>query len=104
MKRTALVTAICFFLLSSILPTIAGAQRSSSPVSSDSCAALVRVNLKDAPGGPAIVTDSRIVDVPGGISRTVSYPSGYSPAYPSGYSDGTSHRSSEIRQYCDVSG
>ena len=87
-----------------LLPAVTGAQNSSPGVSSDSCAALVRLNLTDVPGGPAIVTSARIVDVPGGVSRTVSYPSGYSPAYPSGYSDGTSHRASEIHQYCDVTG
>jgi len=87
-----------------LLPAVAGAQNSAVDVSSDSCVALVQLNLTDAPGGPAIVTSARIVDVPGGISRTVSYPSGYSPAYPSGYSDGTSHRSSEIQQYCEVAG
>jgi Tannase and feruloyl esterase len=54
------------------------------------------LNLTEAQGGPARVNSARIVDVPGGIRRTESYPSGYS--------DGTSHRSSEIRQYCDVAG
>ena len=56
----------------------------------------MRLNLTDAPGGPALVTSARTVDAPGGIRRTESYPSGYS--------DGTSHRSSELRQYCDVTG
>jgi hypothetical protein len=87
-----------------LLPAVAGAQNSSSGVSSDSCAVLVGLNLTDAPGGPAIVTSARMVDVPGGIRRTTSDPNGYSPEYPSGYSDGTSHRSSEIQQYCDVAG
>jgi feruloyl esterase len=56
----------------------------------------MRLNLTDAQGGPALVTSARIVDAPAGIRRTESYPSGYS--------DGTSHRSSEVRQYCDVTG
>jgi feruloyl esterase len=43
-----------------------------------------------------MITSARIVDAPAGIRRTESYPSGYS--------DGTSHRSSEVRQYCDVTG
>lgn len=38
----------------------------------------------------------RIVDAPGGIRRA--------ELYASGYSVGTSHRSSEVRQYCDVTG
>lgn len=87
-----------------LLPAVAGAQNSSSTVSMDSCAALERLDLTDAPGGPAIVTSARMVDVPGGVRRTTSYPSGYSPEYPSGYSDGASHRSSEVQQYCEVAG
>ncbi len=82
--------------LSLIVPAIAGAQSSSAASTQDSCAALMRLNLTDAQGGPALVTSSRIVDVPGGILRTESYPSGYS--------DGISYRSSDIRQYCDVTG
>jgi feruloyl esterase len=56
----------------------------------------MRLNLADSPAGPALVTSARVVDVPGGLRRTETYPSGYS--------DGTSHRTSEIRQYCDVTG
>ena len=82
--------------LSLVLPAIAGAQSSSPASTEDSCAALIRLDLTQTPGGPALVTSSRIVDVPGGIRRTESYPSGYS--------DGTSYRSSEVRQYCDVTG
>jgi hypothetical protein len=79
------------------LPAIAGAQSSYAGSTQDSCAALIRLNLNnDAQGGPAVVSSARIVDVPGGIRRTDSYPSGYS--------DGISHRSSEVRQYCDVTG
>ena len=78
-----------------VLPAIAGAQ-SSSTAGADTCAALMRLPLTDALGGPARITSARIVDVPGGIRRTESYPSGYA--------DGISHRSSEIRQYCDVTG
>ncbi|HEV2133932.1 MAG TPA: tannase/feruloyl esterase family alpha/beta hydrolase [Terracidiphilus sp.] len=104
MKRAVLFEGRWAFFCVLLLPAVAGAQNSSSTVSVDSCAALERLNLTDVPGGPAIVTSARMVDVPGGIRRTTSYPSGYTPEYPSGYSDGTSHRSSEIRQYCDVAG
>lgn len=95
MKRTVLLNVawapLCF-----VLPVIAGAQGSSEGASSDSCLALMSVNLADAQGGPAIVSSARIVDVPDGVRRR--------DPYPSGFSDGTSHRSSEIRQYCDVTG
>jgi hypothetical protein len=79
-----------------ILPAIAGAQTSYSASTQDGCAALIRLNLKDAQCGPALVTSARMMDVPGGIRRTESYPSGYS--------DGISHRWSEVWQYCDVTG
>ena len=82
--------------LTLILPAIAGAQGTSAASTQDGCAELMRVNLTDALGGPALVASARLVDVPGGVRRTESYPSGYS--------DGTSYRSSEIRQYCDVTG
>ena len=94
MKRTLLVS-LSWMLLYLVLSTIAEAQGSAADISQD-CAALIHLNLTDVQGGPAIVTFARIVDVPGGVRRTDSYPSGYS--------DGISHRSSEIRQYCDVSG
>jgi Tannase and feruloyl esterase len=79
-----------------ILPAIAGAQTSSAASTPDTCTALMRLNLTDVQGGPARVTSARVVDVPSGIRRIESYPSGYS--------DGASHLSSEVRQYCDVTG
>src|ERR1700692_3649590 len=95
MKKVVLHYVACV-LLCLVLPAIVEAQNSSKDMSSDSCAALMHLNLTDAQGGPAIVISSHIVDVPDGIHRT--------DPYPSGYSDGASHRSSEIRQYCDVTG
>lgn len=79
-----------------LLPVIAGAQSSSAGRTSDSCAALMHLNLTDAQGGPALISSARAVDVPGRVRRT--------DLYPSGYSDGTSHRSSNIRRYCDITG
>jgi hypothetical protein len=79
-----------------ILPPFAGAQNASSGSAADSCAALMRLDLTDAQGGPARVTSSRIVDAPDSLRRTDSYPSGYS--------NGTSHRTGKVRQYCDVTG
>jgi hypothetical protein len=90
------ISIVCVSLCHSI-QTPAGLYKKASKVElKDSCAALMRLNLTDAQGGPAIVSSAHIVDVPDGIHRTDSYPSGFS--------DGVSHRSSEIRQYCDVTG
>ena len=66
------------------------------PGDAQTCAALTRLDLKDAPGGPALVVSARLVDVPGGIRRTDSYPSGYGNV-----ADQTPSR---IQQYCDVTG
>ena len=91
-KRARLPFRVAWTAVCLILPITARAQSSSS----DSCAALMRLNLMDVQGGPAHVISARVVDVPDGVQRT--------NPYPSGYSDGTSHRSSKIRQYCDVTG
>jgi len=95
MKRAVLPFVRCVSLCL-VLPAMGQAQNSTKTLNSDSCAALMRLSLTDASGGPAIVTSAHIADVPVGIRRTDSYPSGLS--------DGISHRSSEIRQYCDVTG
>jgi hypothetical protein len=95
-KRAQLPFRLAWTALCLILSTLAGAQSSSKGDGSDSCAALMRLNLMDVQGGPARIISARVVDVPDGIQRT--------NPYPSGYSDGTSLRSSEIRQYCDVTG
>jgi hypothetical protein len=95
MKRVVL-RYVAWVSLCLVLSAIVEAQNSSKDMSSDSCAALMRLNLTDAQGGPAIVSSAHIVDVPDGIHRTDSYPSGFS--------DGVSHRSNEIRHYCDVTG
>lgn len=79
-----------------ILPAIAAAQNSPATSTPDRCAELMRLNLATAEGGPALITSARMVDAPDGIRRTDSYPSGYS--------DGVSHRASDIRQYCHVTG
>src|SRR6478735_1403691 len=79
-----------------LLPAIAGAQTSSGASTADTCAALIHLNLTEEAGGPARVTSARVVDVPGGLRRTESYPSGYS--------DGTSYQASKVVQYCDVTG
>lgn len=62
-----------------------------------SCAALAELNLENVPGGPAIVTSARLVDVPAtGLERWLQAPSGYG----SGGAGSALH----IHQYCDVTG
>ncbi len=78
-----------------VFPLIAAAQTSSAAPASDPCAMLTRLNLTESPGGPARILSAQLVEAPDGV-RSVSYRSGYS--------DGTSHLSSAIRQYCDVTG
>lgn len=89
--------ACCLKLASLVImcPLIAVAQTSSTPPDADPCATLMRLNLTETPGGPARITVARLVEAPGGVR---------SESYRSGYSDGASHRSSDIRQYCDVTG
>jgi hypothetical protein len=64
-----------------LLPTLLQAQ-------SEACAGLTRLNLKEAEGGPAVILSARLVDVPGGLRRTSSYPSGFN--------DGTSGAPAEF--------
>jgi hypothetical protein len=72
----------------------------STPVPSfdaQKCAALMGLNLEDAPGGPGLVTSARLVEVPAtGLEEWV--------VRPSGYGSSAVLRTSPIRQYCDVSG
>ena len=72
----------------------------STPVASadaQKCAALMGVNLEDAPGGPGMVTSARLVEVPAtGLEEW--------GVRPSGYGSSAALRTSRIRQYCDVTG
>ena len=72
-----IVMALCL-----IVPTVVGAQKAPGepPVGTEAqwCAALAELNLEDAPGGPALVTSARIVEVPAtGLERWILTPSGY---------------------------
>ncbi|HLG99035.1 MAG TPA: tannase/feruloyl esterase family alpha/beta hydrolase [Bryobacteraceae bacterium] len=92
MYRLRWLAMSCF-----IWPAITFAQSSSSSGSdAQRCAALLRLDLKRAPGGPAVIASARLVDAPDGVRR--------SSAYPSGFSDGQSWMASRILQYCDVNG
>src|SRR5260370_11779873 len=62
------------------------------------CAALTELNLENAPGGPAIITSARVVEVPvGGLEPPFFHPSGYA-------SSAAAQVASKIKQYCDVIG
>jgi feruloyl esterase len=68
-------------------------------VAAQKCAALTGLNLEDAPGGPALVTSARLVEVPAsGLEAPFFHPSGYAstPAAAQG--------ATKIKQYCDVTG
>ena len=61
------------------------------------CSALAELNLEDIPGGPALITSARLVDVPAtGLEQWVVIPSGYGST--------AAHISTRIHQYCDVTG
>ena len=67
------------------------------PQVSESCAALVQLNLEAVSGGPAVITSAHTVEVPpGGLEKFIFAQSGYgSPADRAG---------SRIHSYCDVTG
>jgi Tannase and feruloyl esterase len=70
--------------------------QSASTTEAQRCAALTRLNLEGAPGGPALITSARLIDVPtAGLERGV---------YRSGYGDSRGPIPTHIRQYCDVTG
>jgi len=83
-----------------IVPTLADAQSvPNSPPSADGqkCTALTQLNLKDAPGGPAVITSAHLVDVPStGLPRFIMDPSGFGNA--------ANMYATSIHQYCDVTG
>src|SRR5215467_15202768 len=63
-------------------PGLALAQSTPGPSSSNpdaqQCATLTNFGLESAPGGPAVITSARLVDVPSsGLERCILTPSGY---------------------------
>src|SRR5260370_8003419 len=47
------------------------------------CVALAQLNLEAAPGGPALITSARLVEVPaGGLEPPFFHPSGYASGAP----------------------
>jgi feruloyl esterase len=87
-------------LIPTINPIAAGQNAPSQPVSmpdAQKCAALTNLNLEDAPGGPAVITAARLVDVPpSGLEHWV--------LTPSGFGDAVEKNVGRIREYCEVTG
>lgn len=95
--------AILIFLtlLCLTVPGLAEAQNAASaqPMEPEAqkCAALVRLNLEDVGGGPALITSAHLVEVaPSGLERWILAPSGFASRAAQG--------SLQIHQYCDVTG
>ena len=104
-KLFAVVAAIVFVILLAlsclIVSTFAAAQNvSTAPPTSpeaQNCTALSNFNLESVPGGPAIVTSARFVDVPtSGLEQWFVIPSGYGST--------SSRIAANIHQYCEVAG
>jgi feruloyl esterase len=88
-----------FAMLLCLIGSILAAAQSAPPSRPDAqaCAALADLNLEDAPGGPALVTSARLVNVPAaGLERWI--------LTPSGYGSGTANGAARIHEYCDVTG
>ena len=93
--RTGFMVTLCL-----TLPAIVAAQTSSNASSANpeaqKCIALLNFNLENAPGGPAVITSSHLVDVPPtGLERWILAPSGFG---------NIANGPSRIKQYCDVIG
>lgn len=89
MSRVAIFTAVCL-----VWPTLGAAQNAPTD---PKCAALTQLNLENAPGGPALITSARLVDVPAsGLEQW--------PIATSGYGKMGVPITTSIRQYCDVAG
>jgi hypothetical protein len=83
-----------------IAPTLAAAQNAPSAqpnVDAQKCAVLTALNLETAPGGPAVITSARLVDVPAsGLEQWILTPSGFASSAANG--------AVRIHEYCDVTG
>jgi hypothetical protein len=96
---TVFIIACCLVLLTAAAQNL----HSEPAVGTDaqSCAALAELNLENAPGGPALVTSARLIDVPAtGLERWLLAPSGYGR----GATGSAPHIHQYCDQYCDVTG
>jgi feruloyl esterase len=95
MSRVGFVIALC--LIEPVFAAAHNVPNSPNRPDASECAALMELNLEDAPGGPAFITSAQVVDVPTtGLDRPTSAPSGYGST--------RGQIESHIHQYCDVTG
>jgi feruloyl esterase len=96
-RLTSLTSTV---LLWCLVPTIAAGQNAASVAAgpeAQKCAALMQLNLESTPGGPAVITSARLVDVPtSGLEQWFVIPSGYGST--------SSQIATRIHQYCEVAG
>jgi feruloyl esterase len=91
----ALGIALCLF--APVLTAAQNAHNVPPSAAAQNCAALASLNLETAPGGPAIITSARLVDVPtNGLEQWIVVPSGYGSI--------DAQIVSRIHEYCDVTG
>ena len=95
MSRMTLVTPLC--LIAPIFAAAQNAPAASPSTDAQQCAALINLNVENAPGGPAVITSARLVDVPAsGLEQWFVIPSGYGTT--------SSQIATRIHQYCEVAG
>ncbi|MBB5344336.1 tannase/feruloyl esterase family alpha/beta hydrolase [Tunturibacter empetritectus] len=89
---------IVLYLIASTLATAQNTPGGTPPVpDAQQCSALAELNLENAPGGPALITSARLVEVPAsGLKEWILNPSGYGSS--------ASHIASRIHLYCDITG
>ncbi len=95
MSRIGFVMALC--LTQSALAEAQNPPPAPPDPDPQNCASLTALNLEAAPGGPAIITSARLVEVPAtGLERWILTPSGFGSSAANG--------AGRIHEYCDVTG
>ena len=95
---TAIVSGCALLAVSNFSPSALAAPETAQTSTSEderTCEALTGLNLQAVPGGPAIITSARIVDVPA---------SGLDHGGQSGYRGITGRDPSSVHRYCGVTG
>jgi feruloyl esterase len=99
MRRVALLTSLTLVWCVTVTMAVAQNAPGTLPSSPDAqkCAALMELNLEGAPGGPAVITAARLVEVPtNGLDQW--------PPTTSGYGRTGAPIATTIHLYCDVTG
>src|SRR5713226_6994408 len=96
--RITLKRVTSFILLCLIGTAVASAQEGSAAVNeAQRCSALSRLNLEGTPGGPAVISSARLVNVPdSGLDG--------GPRMLGGLGGAAALSVSKVRQYCDITG